>query len=148
MTYAYINTVYPDFKTEIPVVNYKEYRNIKQVQSNTTNLDNYSPFKDKLDDTLFKKDQINSIKVKEINDRNLQFHNEPIKPTIRPDTIETIENTGDIDHSVYIKHVANCEVCKKGLNLELDKIKMDEWMELISYIVFGIFILLLIDNLK
>lgn len=163
MTYAYINNVYPNFKTEFPVVNYKEYRNIKNVSSNTTsNLENYSPFRDKLDDTIFKKSQIDTVKVSEINQQNqqnhqnLQFYNPPIKPQNYPmtdmtDLIETIDNTHtnpQLDHEFYIKHVSNCDVCKKRLNIELDRVKMDEWMELASYIVFGIFILLLIDSLK
>lgn len=165
MTYAYIQSVYPNFKTAPPIVNYNSYRNIKNVSENNSNLDNYSPFKSKLDNNIFKKDQINTVKIQEINNKNLQHYNQQIQPTILKshdkhnivETIETIDNTDNKDkkpneldhthdHNYYIEHVYKCNICKTNLNLELDKNNMNELFELLSYIVFGIFILILIDN--
>jgi len=51
-----------------------------------------------------------------------------------------------------MKHVLNCSSCKsiiiKQLGLDADKTRNEEFMELLSYIVFGIFMLMLIDNSK
>lgn len=63
------------------------------------------------------------------------------------DTIET-----SITHENYIKHITNCPSCKqvllKQFNIETERIKNDEIMELISYIIFGIFLFILLDSLK
>ena len=52
----------------------------------------------------------------------------------------------------YMKHVLSCHSCRsiimKQLNMDNDRIRNEEIMELVTYIVFGIFILLLIDILK
>lgn len=52
----------------------------------------------------------------------------------------------------YMKHVLNCGGCKatmmKQFNIDADKARNEEFMELVSYIVFGIFILLLLDNVS
>lgn len=87
---------------------------------------------------------------------------EPI-PFIRPHndlrdlhTQEEFGNTNDtsesITHENYIKHITNCPSCKqvllKQFNIETERIKNDEIMELISYIIFGIFLFILLDSLK
>jgi hypothetical protein len=52
----------------------------------------------------------------------------------------------------YIKHISECNKCKsvlmKQLGIENDRIRNEEIMEVISYIVFALFILLLIDSFK
>jgi hypothetical protein len=57
---------------------------------------------------------------------------------------------GDCDD--YLQHILNCTKCKesfsKQLGIETDKSQTEEMMELMSYIIFGVFILLLIDSLK
>jgi hypothetical protein len=61
---------------------------------------------------------------------------------------ETFVNNDD--HDNYIKHILKCEQCKelllKQFNIESDRIRNEEIMELISFIIFGIFILLLLDK--
>lgn len=62
------------------------------------------------------------------------------------------QNGNFIDHNKYILHVLGCKRCKdsllKQLNIWDDKIKMESYMELASYIIFGIFIIMLIDTLN
>lgn len=57
---------------------------------------------------------------------------------------------GDCDQ--YIKHILECSKCKtiaiKQLGIDNDRFRNEEMMELASYIIFGLFILLLIDSLK
>jgi len=56
------------------------------------------------------------------------------------------------DCDVHVKHILDCKQCKmlaiKQLGIESDKYRNEEMMELASYVIFGMFILLLIDSLK
>lgn len=84
---------------------------------------------------------------------------------MRKENIETFDNKitnlpvmsaksttscGDCDD--YLQHILNCTKCKesfsKQLGIETDKTQTEEMMELVSYIIFGVFIILLIDSLK
>ena len=83
------------------------------------------------------------------NSRAIQLPNRKLK------TIENFESGGDTcdeDCDKYVKHITNCEKCKsilmKQLNIESDNKRNEELMELISYLIFAIFILLLINSLK
>lgn len=62
------------------------------------------------------------------------------------------ETFDDQDHDLYIKHVMGCNICKQRLlkqfNIETERMRNDEIMELISYVMFGVFILILLDSLK
>jgi hypothetical protein len=65
--------------------------------------------------------------------------------------VETFDNTLDDQHLMSVKHVLECEKCKtimlKQLNIETDRRRNEDIMEIISYIIFSIFILMLIDQL-
>lgn len=65
------------------------------------------------------------------------------------DKLPNIEVTTDCNK--YLKHTLECSKCKsiliKQFNLESDRIRNEEIMELISYLIFGLFVLLLLDNL-
>jgi hypothetical protein len=58
----------------------------------------------------------------------------------------------DMECDQYIKHILECSKCKstamKQLGIESDRFRNEEMMEVASYIIFGLFILLLIDSLK
>jgi hypothetical protein len=69
------------------------------------------------------------------------------------DNIERTEqftSLSDTDHKSYINHILQCQSCKeiimKQLNIEARQQFYEEILELISFIVFGIFILLLLDK--
>lgn len=59
---------------------------------------------------------------------------------------------GDGTHIEYTTHILECSSCKqllmKQLNIDNDRIKSEEIMELISFMMFGVFILLLLDNIR
>lgn len=89
-----------------------------------------------------------------LNKDNLRFYNIPI-----PREVETFEEPRPnvqseckVDCDSHINHVINCPRCKgiisRQLNLDNDRVRNEEFMELFSYIIFGIFFLLLIDSLK
>lgn len=70
-------------------------------------------------------------------------------------SIENFENSGEVcdeECDGYITHIINCDKCKsilmKQLNIESDNKRNEELMELISYLIFAIFILLLVNSLK
>ena len=117
--------------------------------------------------------EINFNKPSEQN--NLSYYNLPIKlplfSTLSKEQSELalkqqqvtrkIENFEDVkdkktcsepECDLYVKHILECNKCKsvamKQLGIEGDKIRNEEIMEVVSYIVFGLFILLLIDSLK
>jgi hypothetical protein len=109
------------------------------------------------------KDKVNDIKS---NKNNLQFYNLPYvkqieykeykdskeSPVKKIKSIEGYTDSNDDKCDEYMKHVLECSLCKsaitKQLQLDNDRIRNEEIMELISYIAFGIFVLLLIDNIK
>jgi len=55
-------------------------------------------------------------------------------------------------HETYTKHILECNQCKevllKQFNIETDRIRNQEILELITFLIFGLFILLLLDGLK
>jgi len=61
-----------------------------------------------------------------------------------------LQNSSQSSHNDYTAHVLDCSSCKelllKQFNIESDRIRNEEIMELISFIIFGIFILLLLDK--
>lgn len=67
-------------------------------------------------------------------------------------TNETTNNCEFLNCDSYIKHISECGRCKaillKQFGIETDRIRTEEILELISYIIFGLFILLLLDYLK
>lgn len=77
-----------------------------------------------------------------------------IMPTGQPLEAFTNESHGDcaLNCDSYIRHISECGRCKaillKQFGIETDRIRTEEILELISYIIFGLFILLLLDYLK
>jgi hypothetical protein len=91
---------------------------------------------------------------------NLKYYNKPLSTfteaglTVRQQSKEKdiFENFTDDKgcNDSYVKHVIECNRCKtiamKTFGIETDRIRNEEIMELISYILFGLFILMLIDS--
>lgn len=89
----------------------------------------------------------------------IQYYNKPIINNNIPhyDSPLTLARTETFtdEHSScssFMRHINHCEDCRmvmmKQFNVESDRIRNEELMELISYIMFGVFILLLFDQLK
>lgn len=65
---------------------------------------------------------------------------------------ESFSDSEQSQHDIYIKHVLECNECRETLlkqfNIETDRIRNEQILELIAFLVFGLFILLLLDKLK
>jgi len=119
--------------------------------------------------TLYKPESQNNLSyynlpIKAIQKENVKMQNviitngiekfEEEKPKVQQvsknesDAVRCVD--GDCDQ--YIKHILECSKCKtiaiKQLGIDNDRFRNEEMMELASYIIFGLFILLLIDSLK
>ena len=106
---------------------------INSNNSNTLNSDN----------VLINKTQlINEFSSKQIptNYKELDLHK------------ESFSQSEQNSHETYTKHVLECDQCKelllKQFNIETDRIRNQEILELITFLIFGLFILLLLDGLK
>lgn len=95
---------------------------------------------------------------------NLKFYNLPVPPIphspskidpqpqrlVPPGTKqEAFENTQTALCDTSIGHVLECSRCKdmlvKQFGLDNDRLRQEEIMEMLSYVIFGLFVLLLID---
>lgn len=54
----------------------------------------------------------------------------------------------DLNCDVYIKHVVDCRRCRDMISRQFNLYDNEEMMEIISYLIFGLFILLVINSLK
>jgi hypothetical protein len=65
--------------------------------------------------------------------------------------VETFESD-EKECDACVKHMLSCKLCKetiiKQFNLQDGDNKNQEIMELVSYILFGLFVLILLDNLR
>lgn len=65
---------------------------------------------------------------------------------------ESFSQSEQSSHETYTKHILECNQCKeillKQFNIETDRIRNQEILELITFLIFGLFILLLLDGLK
>lgn len=82
---------------------------------------------------------------------NLKFYNEPLKSSY----IEHLENTGTKEQEKCgdscvdnINHILKCEGCSAILREKLDiKSEFNEYIEILMYILFGLFIIAILDKL-
>jgi hypothetical protein len=172
MSYSYLKNVFPKFEDSTKVYNSSLYTNISTCESsiplpenineNTNKNINVNQIKQQDDIVLPQKTLLESfnqetelapIVTNKKSSDNLKFYNLPYVPPHK-NTIEKFEDTTitKLDCDLYIKHINECNKCKsiclKQFGIETDRIKNEEIMEIVSYIVFGLFILLLIDYLK
>lgn len=173
MSYAYIKNVYPGFKESKEYSN-KLYNSLESVNPSATALtqvNNNTPAPFESDDearfarSLLSNSELKPVSLPQLklletlqnttetpNKDNLRYYNIPL-----PKSVETFEETSikqdcKVDCDSHVSHVLNCPRCKgiiaRQLNLDNDRVKNEEFMELFSYIIFGVFILLLIDSIK
>ena len=168
MSYSYLKNVFPKFEDSTKVYNSSLYTNISTCESsipvpkniNENINENINQIKnnkhqDNIDlpqKTLLESFNPETFITNKKSSDNLKFYNLPY--VSHKNTIEKFEDTTitKLDCDLYIKHINECNKCKsiclKQFGIETDRIKNEEIMEIISYIVFGLFILLLIDYLK
>ena len=164
MSYSYIKSVFPNFEAS---ANYNEklYNSLdfgilpKFVKSNikVSDADSFKPYNGESNLTNFAKGILKESKDIEMPQTKLLENLNQIKSndSSEPKSNELEKFEGeckDLDCNAYIKHVMGCNKCKelfkKQLNLNNDEYDKQEIMELASYIIFGIFIILLIDYIQ
>jgi hypothetical protein len=165
--YTNINSSLYNEASESPQVKPLEYNNKKKEQEEIFNLPS-----NKLLENLTNIDQDNSGQFQSQMKNNLSYYNLPLKSQMQTPLAQTplaqtplarsslvqneskieIPDTNCDDCDVHVKHILDCKQCKmlavKQLGIESDKYRNEEMMELASYVIFGMFILLLIDSLK
>lgn len=157
MSYSYIKTVFPDFNYS-SVYDSKLYDNVNVSKhdlrlfepANSETGPVYSSISN-----VKQEEPIKAVKSLETFQDNQRFYNLPLPEhnipisNNRVNNIETLDNNNKA-HMEYTKHVLECPSCKellmKQFGLENERIRNEEIMELISYLIFGLFILLLIDT--
>lgn len=163
MSYSYLKNVFPNFESSMDYQNkvYNEV-NINTVDQtkpfitplesiNNNSLNKLNQFTQSLIGAPFDKES--SISKSTVASIPIQlkssFPQIPLKEEVN--TIEKFEDD-EPNCDFYTRHVLGCQRCRsiimKQLNMDNDRIRNEEIMELVTYIVFGIFILLLIDILK
>jgi hypothetical protein len=168
MSYSYVKTVFPNFNYS-NVYDTNLYDNLNKTSVSQTSHPSQLNIKphDTLHDVYYLGEQKQSEQVVlpetkiETFQNNQKFYNIPYIPqtTQRSSHIEHFEKdlqkselSDQSSHNNYTKHVLECSSCKemllKQFNIESDRIRNEEIMELISFIIFGIFILLLLDKSK
>lgn len=157
MSYSYVKTVFPNFEFST-IHNDQLYTDLNQTKSNQQL--NVVGFNTNEQNEL--KQNVNEIDPIQTNietyQNNQTFYNKPIInqeiPNYNNINVESFSNNNQNEskHDEYINHINNCSSCKeiliKQLNIETERIKNEEIMELISYVIFGIFILFLLDSFK
>lgn len=171
MTYSYIKSVFPDF-TASKVYDERTYNNItlgngvakaqlktiepyhdNQLQNFTasqpfTASQNLMSFEEKTPSPILNQ---KSIQLEPIDISNYKEYKEYKELFENNKTDLPLKIPCDIDCDSHINHVLTCVKCKqmitKQLNLNFDKERNEEIMELVSYMLFGVFVLLIIDNL-
>lgn len=173
MSYSYIKTTFPNFQYT-NVYDTKIYNDIIPQTKIGTGMgqgDKFTPFSantdqfkiiDPKENKFQSNDYIftNSNSLETFQD-NLKYYNKPLNEkviAVNPFISNSIEKydgelkqTQDqIDHTIYVKHVIECQICKdmvlKQLNVESDRLFKEEILEILSYIVFAFFILMLLDS--
>jgi hypothetical protein len=170
MSYSYIKSVFPNFEDSSKVYDDAIYSNILSAkgEEKTHDTSNYSVHSVQQNDQYYNSDKETFIlpqtnlletfnnntmntsnKIEDVN--NLQLNSQTIQLSNKNlNPIEKFEGGEDCDK--YVNHITNCDRCRsiimKQLNIESDNKRNEELMELISYLIFAIFILLLVNSLK
>lgn len=127
---------------------YNEYKPIKVIPKDNIRYYNIPASNEYL--------QMNKNHLKDIN---IQTNSNTSTKTFQQKNIEhfdgqtpVVQESTNLTCDDYLKHTLECSKCKsilmKQFNLEYDRLRNEEIMEVLSYMIFGLFILLLIDNLS
>lgn len=154
MSYSYVKSVFPNFEYS-NVYNSKIYDNLNVSKDKkvfeAADFNNNVNFSDL---SVFEEEKPSKSKIETFQD-NQRFFNQPLPKDnipvnnnkIYPERFEQPQKSDD--HLEYTKHVLECPKCKellmKQFGVESERIRNEEIMELISFVIFGLFILLLID---
>ena len=169
-SYSYVTTVFPNFKNS-NIYDQNLYNNIsvvsndsnKFIPSNLNNENIGTPLKPAVEiikpnelslETFYQTiDNNNSIGQGQGQD-NLKYYNKPLPSNLinnqNHNTISSESFSQNLNHELYIKHILECEACKntllKQFNIDNDRMRNEEILELVFFIILGIFILLLLEK--
>ena len=155
MSYSYIKSVFPNFEDSSKVYDDAIYSNILSAKREEKTHDKIVQQNDQYynsDKETFILPQTNLLET--FNNNNVMNTSNKIEDVNKNlKTIEKFEGGDNFkDCDIYINHITNCDRCRsilmKQLNIESDNKRNEELMELISYLIFAIFILLLVNSLK
>lgn len=140
MSYSYVTSVFPNFKYS-NVYNTKLYETVDLKDTERTSIPAWD---NEQNSTLAQVEQQTKEQTKEQTKTQT-------KEIVEEFQAQTSEHNSNVDyHLEYTKHILSCASCKqvliKQFNIDNDRIKNEEIMELISFIMFGIFILILLDG--
>jgi len=127
--------------------------------------DSLEPYSNTRSHVPVNKDNLHYYNFPIANQHIPKYNNFPIKersepaPYTKPTSANkshshAIERFGQASngHMEYIQHISECEGCRKlvmkQFNLHSEQLRNEEIIELISYVMFGVFILVLLDTLK
>jgi hypothetical protein len=131
MSYSYLQAVFPKFEHS-KIYDDKIYSSLDSISTDLTNSKN------------------KIIKEKKEEPKPLTPENNNM--TVLLEKFDQPKIRNEIDHQMYIKHILECNYCKdiiiKQYKLQDDKLFKEEMIELISFIAFGIFILMFLDKSK
>lgn len=137
MSYSYLQAVFPKFEHS-KVYDDKIYSSLDSVSTNRQEKNN----KDK--NELKKENTPQPIQeIETIGDPGI--HKSEFKQ------LEKFQDNADI-HQMHMAHILECMSCRnimrKQFHLEDEKIFKEEVMELISFIAFGVFLIIFLDRTK
>jgi hypothetical protein len=163
MSYSYIKNVFPEFQVSTA---YDDLNNVynkpKPILTVPQGDSKFQAFEDKNDtlkefDTQATNQRIVTRNTQDIkassNDSkdNLRFYNLEQFQVKEPEPEPQVHESPSACDS-HIKHVLECSLCsnilKKQYNIANDKLQMEEIMEVVSYVAFGIFIIIFIDTIQ
>lgn len=152
MSYSYLKNVFPNFEASINYQN-KVYN---EININNDKDQKIKPIdSSKLD--LFTQSLIGApyVQSQRSSSQPVPLQSVPSTSIQKEQLIEKFESDSSEQQygcDMYMRHVLGCHKCRsillKQWNIESDRLRNEEIMELVTYIVFGIFILVLIDILK
>lgn len=157
MSYSYVKTVFPDFKYS-SVYDVDLYKNISStppkqetshIQPINQNAIEQPSF---LLETFNNNDHFQEVNTHNLNEaqNNTVYYNKP--SVISNVSVRTTENFDNKSGHEELKHILQCDECKnilmKQFGIESNRIRNEEILELLSFIIFGVLMLLLIDSLK
>lgn len=168
MSYSYIKNVFPKYESST-INTEKLYNNLNLSTQTTQPIKNDVLAFDETEFSKFKKELINKTEEYQLTQTKLpiiekftqsiqpqptSIQPHPTSIQSQPTSIQDLEHIHKYQNTCNnnLNHVMNCNKCRtiiiKQLNINNDRLRNEELMELFSYIIFSIFILLLIDFIK
>ena len=142
MSYSYIKSVFPNFETD---TNPSIYDAQLSLASPSQNESQSTP-------TPYENQGIpveNFGQTTPTDKSNLTFYIPPV-PKVTVEAFEPKTDTPPAGCDDYLRHVVKCKQCMQTLRKQLGMSSVDyeEILEVLSFILFGVFLLMILDRIK